>query len=69
MANTKTYRPEQLASNIGVTGKVLRAYLRTTFPRAAEAKGSTWIVTQEQADAAVTHFESRKGASAEAQTA
>jgi hypothetical protein len=59
MAN-KTYRPEQLATHLGVSGKLLRGYLRATFPRAAEAKGTTWVVTAEQAAKCIEHFESRR---------
>jgi hypothetical protein len=48
-ASTKTYRPEQVASALGISGKIVRAYLRKTFPRPANAKGTTWVLDAKQA--------------------
>lgn len=57
MANTIT--PEALAKDIGVSGKVVRAYLRRTFTRPAEAKGTTWVLDANAAKATREHFASR----------
>ena len=54
----KTYRPEDLATELGVSGKVVRAFLRKTFARPAKAKGSTWVLSQAQANAVRKHFRS-----------
>lgn len=40
----KTFRPEDLAKDIGISGKVLRAWLRTNHPRDAKAKNTAWII-------------------------
>jgi len=56
MANAKTYRPEELALELGLSGKIVRSYLRATFPRPAEAKNSAWVLTNEQAKATREHF-------------
>ena len=61
MANERTYRPEQLAEQLGISGKVVRAYLRKTFTRAESAKGSTWVVTDDQAKIVRKHFLERRG--------
>jgi len=45
----KTFRPEAVALELGISGKVVRAYLRRTFPRPIEAKGSTWVLSEDQA--------------------
>jgi hypothetical protein len=39
-----TVRPEELADELGVNGKAVRAFLRKNFARAAEAKGSRWTI-------------------------
>lgn len=61
MAKAKTYRPEDLATELGISGKVLRSYLRKTFPRPASAKGSTWVVTAVQAKACRAYFKGLRG--------
>ena len=58
---SKTFRPETLAAELGVSGKVLRAYLRATFPRPVTAKGTTWVVTGAQATKVRKHFKSQRG--------
>jgi transposase len=55
----KTYRPEQIADALGISGKVVRAYLRRTFPRPIEAKGSTWVLSEDQATNALEHFKAK----------
>lgn len=57
MAVTKTYSPKQLAAEIGVDPKVLRAYLRKNHTRAIEAKNTTWIIPESVAKAARKSFE------------
>lgn len=53
-------RPEDLARALGLkNGKVLRSYLRATFPRPADAKGTTWVLTPKIVDSAVEHFTKR----------
>jgi hypothetical protein len=44
--------PEQLAAELGVSAKTLRAWLRGTFPRPAAQKGSNWTLAQQHVDAA-----------------
>jgi hypothetical protein len=51
-----THRPEDVANELGVSGKLVRAFLRRTFPRPIEAKGSTWVLSNEQRDAVIEHF-------------
>lgn len=57
--DTKTYRPEQIASALGISGKIVRSYLRQTFPRPVEAKGSTWVLNAKQAQEALAHFKAK----------
>lgn len=59
MANAKTHRPEDLAATLGISGKVLRAYLRKTYPRPASAKGSTWVLSQKQASDTLAYFKKK----------
>ncbi len=59
-----TIRPEALAAELGVNGKLVRAYLRKTFARSAEAKNTAWVVTNEQAKQTREHFIARRGANA-----
>ena len=40
----KTYTPTELAKELGVSPKVLRAYLRKEHTRAAEAKNTSWVI-------------------------
>lgn len=63
-ANAKTYRPEQLAANLGISGKIVRAYLRQTYTRSPEAKGTTWVLNAKQATDTLAHFKSRQPKSA-----
>jgi transposase len=55
----KTYRPEQIADALGVSGKIVRAYLRRTFPRPIESKGSTWVLNAEQAQQTLEFFKAK----------
>jgi hypothetical protein len=58
-----TIRPEALANELGVSGKLVRAYLRKTFPRLPEAKNTAWVVTNDQANETRKHFLARRGQS------
>jgi transposase len=58
-STAKTYRPEALANALGISGKIVRAYLRQTFPRPAEAKGTTWVLSEAQAKQTLEHFKRR----------
>jgi hypothetical protein len=58
-----TIRPEALANELGVSGKLVRAYLRKTFPRLPEAKNTAWVVTNDQANETRDHFLARRGQS------
>lgn len=49
-------RPEALAREIGMSAKVLRAWLRRTFPRSSAEYWQPWSLTPEQAAAARAHF-------------
>jgi maltodextrin utilization protein YvdJ len=52
----KTYTATALAAEIGVNPKSLRGYLRKNFTRMIEAKNTSWIITEEAAEAARAHF-------------
>jgi hypothetical protein len=56
MTNAKTYTPKALANEIGCDPKSLRGFLRKTFPRVIEAKNTSWIITEDAANAAREHF-------------
>jgi len=60
----KITRPEDLARVLGISGKVVRAYLRATFPRPIEAKNTSWSLTPKMAEQTYTHFKSRMPANA-----
>jgi hypothetical protein len=53
-------RPETVASALGISGKIVRGYLRATFTRPIEAKGTTWVLTPEQTNAVIDHFIARR---------
>lgn len=59
-----TMRPDALAKELGVTGKVLRAYLRRTFARPAEVKGTTWQLDADTVKATREHFAAKATANA-----
>lgn len=48
--------PEKLASELGMSAKTLRAWLRGHFPRPKGQKGTRWVLTREQIDAARSHW-------------
>lgn len=49
-------RPADLAKELDVSPKVLRAQLRRAFPRTKEDKNTSWALSLEQADAMRKHF-------------
>ena len=55
----KITRPEDLARTLGISGKVVRAYLRATFPRPVEAKNTSWSLTPKMAEQTFLHFQAR----------
>lgn len=61
MAKTKekevaVIRPGDLADELGVDAKRVRAFLRTEFTRPSEAKNSSWLLTPAQAEAVRARF-------------
>lgn len=56
----RTFRPEELATRLGVSGKVLRAWLRANHARPATAKGTSWIVPERVAKEAAKHFKQNR---------
>lgn len=55
-----TYRPETIATMLGISGKLVRGFLRTNFTRPIEAKGTTWVLTGDQAQTTIDHFVARR---------
>lgn len=66
MAATKTYTPKELAKELGIDPKVLRGWLRKEYPRAAEAKNTSWVITTAVAKKARAEFAKNKADSAKA---
>lgn len=62
MANAKTYTPKELAAEIGIDPKVLRAYLRKNHTRSLEAKNTSWIIPAKVALAAKAAFKKNEAA-------
>jgi predicted site-specific integrase-resolvase len=52
--------PKELANEIGVDAKVLRAYLRKNHTRPSEAKNTSWIIPANVCVAARKAFEKNK---------
>jgi uncharacterized protein YjcR len=44
MSKTTTTTPKALALELGVSPKVLRAWLRRNHTRPSEAKNTTWVI-------------------------
>lgn len=53
-------RPENVANALGISGKLVRGFLRQTFTRPIEAKGTTWVLTNDQTNATIDHFLARR---------
>jgi phage antirepressor YoqD-like protein len=51
-----TITPKDLAAELNIDPKRLRGWLRQNHTRPAEAKNTTWGITQEAADAARVRF-------------
>lgn len=49
-------RPKDLAAELSVNPKSLRAYLRRAFPRKTEAKNTSWYLSPDQVTAARENF-------------
>jgi hypothetical protein len=54
MSNVIT--PKELANEIGCDPKRLRSFLRANYTRPAEAKNTSWAITNDAAKAAREHF-------------
>ena len=48
--------PGELAIELGISPKTLRAWLRETFPRPASQKNTSWLLTPEIVRAARARF-------------
>jgi len=57
---TKTVRPEELATELGISGKIVRSYLRSNMPRDAKAKNTAWVLTPKQAADVRAHFKANQ---------
>lgn len=55
----KSYRPEEIASKLGISGKIVRGWLRTNYPRPKDAKGSAWTVSGKIANEYARHRDPR----------
>lgn len=53
-------RPETIANALGISGKNVRGFLRATFTRPIEAKGTTWVLSNDQTVATIDHFVKRQ---------
>jgi hypothetical protein len=56
----KTVRPEELATELGISGKIVRSYLRANLPRDPKAKNTAWVLTAKQAANVRDHFKSNQ---------
>ena len=60
-----TFSPKQLAEELEVDAKRIRAYLRSNFPRVAEAKNTGWMLDSDVADEVREHFIAAKSKKSE----
>lgn len=60
LRNAPNARPEAVANALGISGKLVRGFLRQTFTRPIEAKGTTWVLDTEQTNATIDHFLARR---------
>lgn len=66
MATTEqTLTPKELATELGISPKVLRGYLRKQHTRNAEVKGQAWVIPSDVADAAREKFAQNRAASSD----
>jgi len=52
----KVIRPNELAEQLGIDGKRVRAFLRTEFARPADVKNTNWELTPEMVEAIKERF-------------
>src|SRR4051812_3840235 len=52
-------RPAALAAELGVAGVTLRNWLRATYPRDLEQRGTSWLLTDDQVASARAEFANR----------
>jgi hypothetical protein len=52
----KGIRPSELAEELGINAKTLRAYLRRQHTRPADAKNTSWYLSDAVADDVRDHF-------------
>jgi hypothetical protein len=52
----KGMRPKDLALELDIDAKTLRGWLRKEFPRPTDKKNTSWVLTDDVADAAREHF-------------
>ena len=50
------HRPEELAARLGLDGRRVRNFLRTTFPRSEGEHGGAWYLSPEQAQRVLDEF-------------
>jgi hypothetical protein len=50
------YRPEELAARLGLDGRRVRGFLRSTYPREESEHGSAWYLSPEQAQRVLDEF-------------
>ena len=55
-AESNVVTPKMIAKQLGISPKVLRAWLRKTFPRPRGEKNTSWNLTPAQVKAAVEFF-------------
>lgn len=56
-AGRENVRPEEIAAALKLpNGKSVRGFLRMTFARPIELKGSTWLLTNEETIATIEFF-------------
>ena len=55
-AGAENVRPEDLASDLRVSGLAVRNFLRARFPRPASLKGTSWWLSNAQVRAVLDHF-------------
>lgn len=48
--------PDELAADLGVTGRTVRAWLRTAYPRSAVERYQRWVLDAAMIAAARQHF-------------
>jgi MoxR-like ATPase len=62
---SRDWEPEDIAVRIGVSARRIREFLRNTYPRETESRGSRWgALTQEQVEAVLGRLGRRRATSA-----